>query len=213
MTQIFVLGASFAYGVGGKNGGFADMIKLDMHKRMYNRNGIGKKHELYNFAKPGATIDFVLKTFPNQLKYYGRETHNKIAILLIGANNAKAIKTPDNYVSTIDEFETYTKKLIYLIKENVNQTIIIGLRPYDETKTMPKQNQLTNEKSFFKNERRELFNDKIKSICMEQNVTFLPNSISDKAWIETCLYKDDGLHPNDKGHRLIANEIMKVINI
>lgn len=50
MTQIFILGSSNAYGVGGKDGGWADILKQYLHNKMYGKYGIGEKHELFNFS-------------------------------------------------------------------------------------------------------------------------------------------------------------------
>ena len=72
MKQIFILGASTAYGVGGEHGGWGDLIKQYAHSKMYGQSGAGEKYEVFNFALSGATVDFVTTTFPEQIKNYDR---------------------------------------------------------------------------------------------------------------------------------------------
>src|SRR5512133_4042867 len=105
MIQIFILGSSMVYGVGGPNGGWADLIKQHLHKKMYGENGVGEKYEIYNFGKSGATIDFVKDTFKSQLDAYDRK-QKTIILVSVGGNNTKAEETPDNFVSTPEEYES-----------------------------------------------------------------------------------------------------------
>ncbi len=212
MTQIFILGSSNAYGAGGKNGGWADKVKLAVHKKLYDKDGLGEKYEVYNFAKSGATTDFVTKTFPSQLEAYGRKKWNKTVILSIGGNDLKAIDTPDNYVSSLAAFAKEMNDLITDLKAHVDQVIVIGYRPYNEQKTMPKLNPFNGRKSFFANKRRSLFDAKLQEICTELKVTFIQNNISEDDWISNYLY-EDGLHPNDKGYEIMAKAVLKEIEI
>ena len=104
MTQIFIFGSSLAYGVGGESGGWADLLKQKLHHKMFSSGGVGEKYELFNFAKAGEPISFVLETFKYQLEKYRRP--GKVIILVsIGGNNSRAKDTPDNFISTVDEYK------------------------------------------------------------------------------------------------------------
>ena len=37
MIQIFFIGSSSIYGVGGESGGYADIVKQSLHKKMYGK--------------------------------------------------------------------------------------------------------------------------------------------------------------------------------
>lgn len=131
MTQIFIFGASITYGVGAEDAGWADLIKKTVHKRMYSPEGRGEKYEVYNFGNPGATIDFVSRTFKYQLENYQKEG-KKILILSIGMNNAKAKGTPENYVSSVEEYKYQMVELLNSLKETIDHIICVGLSPVDE---------------------------------------------------------------------------------
>jgi len=136
MVQIFILGSSSVYGVGALDSGWADIIKQKLHNRMYSEKGLGQIYEVFNFGKAGATIDFVIENFPKQFEQFSRGCKS-ISIVLIGGNNNKAVDRPDNYVSTIEQYEFEMNKLIDQLKSLTNHVIIVGRGYYDESKTNP----------------------------------------------------------------------------
>ena len=201
MAQIFVFGASTAYGVGGEDGGLGDMLKTKLHALMYGQGGVGEKHELYNFTAPGATIEFVLGTFDSQIEQYKKKT-KLIAIVLVGGNNARAKDAPDNFVSTVSEYKAAMKKLLTALKNKVNHTICIGLTGVDETKTTPKQNSLSGGQSYFWNKRLIQFSGALEELCREMKTTFIKIDVDQDEWKKIYLW-NAGLPPNKDGHRLI----------
>lgn len=84
MIQFFVFGSSTASGVGGAQGGWADLVKRELYRRMYAPDGVGEKYEFYNFSKAGATIDFVAANAPLQLEQYGRKKCKAVYITCSG---------------------------------------------------------------------------------------------------------------------------------
>lgn len=210
MIQVFTLGSSSVYGVGGEVGGWGDLIKLALHKKMYMKGGVGEKYEVFNFAKSGATADFIKRTFPEQLKQYGRNG-KIVTIIYIGGNNAKAENTPNNFVSTIEEFSEEISGLLDYLKEKSQHVIVVGSGYYDESKTNPKPNPLTGGKSYFKNTRKREFESRLKELSEERGIPFIEVGVSEEEWKEKYLY-DDGLHPNKQGYKLISNKILVELN-
>jgi lysophospholipase L1-like esterase len=209
MIQIYILGSSSVYGVGAEAGGWADLVKKALHQKMYGENGVGEKYEVYNFGKAGATIDFVLNNFPRQLEQYGR-SGKIISIVSVGGNNAKAEDEPENFVSTIDEYELQMSQLMDLLKDRSNAVIAVGGGFYDEAKVYPKHSPLTGGKSYFSNERKQLFEIKWKEICTDKEIPFVGIEVTEEEWKDNFLYID-GLHPNQGGHRYIAEKVLEVL--
>jgi lysophospholipase L1-like esterase len=207
MIQVFFVGSSSIYGVGGESGGYADIVKQKLHNRMYGRSGVGEKYEVYNFGKSGATIDFVQKTYPWQLKHYGRGG-KIITIVNVGGNNAKAENEPDNFVSTMDEYTKQMIQLLDMLNEKSTHVIAVGSGYYDESKTNPKQNPLTGGKSYFTNKRSKRFQRRFKRLCRERKIPFIDVGVGQQEWKEKYLYSD-GLHANRDGHEMLANKIME----
>lgn len=206
MIQIFILGSSSVYGVGGNSGGWGNLVKQALHSKMYGENGVGEKYEVYNFGKSGATIEFVQDTFPQQLKQYSRGG-KIITIVNVGGNNAKAEGRPDNFVSTIEEFTKEMARLLDMLKDKSTHVIAVGSGFYDESKTNPKPNPLTGGQSFFTNKRRTEFQSRFKELCKKKEIVFVDVGVGEKEWLQKYVY-EDGLHPNQRGHELISKKIL-----
>jgi len=209
MIQIFILGSSSVYGVGGHQGGWADLVKQTLHQKMYTSDGVGEKYEVYNFGKSGATIDFVFKTFPQLLKDYGRN-QKTISIVSVGGNNAKAEHSPDNFVSTLDEYQDQMSELLDLLNSKSDAVIAVGGGYYDEAKTNPKISPLSGSKSYFTNQRKLQFEQALKALCLQKQIPFVEVEITKQKWLDEYI-ATDGLHPNQKGHQYISDLVLNAI--
>lgn len=208
-NQVFILGASMAYGVAGVSG-WADLVKQHLHGKRYTKDSYNSRYEIYNFAKPGATIDFVKDTFLTQLKDYKKDG-NVIAIVQVGGNDAKAINTPDNYVSPVDYFGSQYEELIVDLSKYFDKVIAVGLPLVDEAKTTPKTDPFSDDIFYFTNERVQSFSDKSKQICENYNIDFVEIADDEDEWVTKCLFLD-GLHPNQDGHDLMFKKILPSLN-
>lgn len=211
MTQLYILGSSTAYGVGGEGGGWGDLIKQELHRRNYGPQGHGEVYEVFNFAKSGAKIQFVIDSFPSQFAHYSRPNTKSIALVAVGDNNAKANGQPDNFVSTLDAYLAQMSQLLQLLTTTCDVTIAVGSGFVDETKTSPKINPLSGNKSYFSNQRRIAFESAWANLCGQLNVPFVGVDVSVAEWQHHYLYQD-GLHPNAAGHHYIARRVLTAID-
>lgn len=207
--QIFCIGASSIYGVGGTKGSWADLLKAEIHALQYGPEGIGQVHEVYNLAVPGRTIADSRQRTEVELKTMTKPGRKVISIVQFGGNNALAIDSPDNYVSTPEEYRTEMKEMLVLIKSLSNQVICLGSTPCDESKTTPIVKDLEkNTKVYMSNERKRLFESINDEVASELGMTFIPlfDSAQKKDWTETFQFSD-GIHPNDSGYEWIYQHI------
>ncbi len=206
MIQVFLLGDSFVYGVGAEDGGWGDLIKKYFHKKMYFFGGIGEKYEIYNFGKPGEGIDFIEKTFKQQLEQYGRDGEI-IAVISVGTNDIKAKDTPENFGMAISDFLNKLSEFVdFLVDKNI-KVFLVGTGFFDETKSNPRISPITGIKSFFTNERQNDFLGGLEKLCEDKNISFVDIGIDEKEWKEKYLYID-GVHPNQEGHNFIAGKVL-----
>jgi len=210
MIQFFIFGSSFVYGVGGENGGFADILKQQLHGRLYGPDGLGEQCELFAFGKPGESLEFIRGMVEKELGLFGRDGSRTVVIVWAGDNNSKAIEEPDNIVSTPEEYRESMTTLLGTMKGNSDRVISVGGGYVDESKTNPKRNPFTGGRSYFTNANRGRYGQIRKEVCEELAIEYVELDVPEAEWIGSCL-SADGLHPNDKGHRLIANRIWNVI--
>jgi lysophospholipase L1-like esterase len=198
MKQVFMLGSSFVYGVGGINGGWAGLVKNYLHELMYSNGGIGEKYEAYNLGMSGATIDFVLKQLNSTVKDFSRDVP-KMAIVNVGGNNSKAVDDPSNFVSTIEDYKSEVVVLLQNLNQHFDRVIFVGSGYVDETKTNPKFNPLDGGNTYHTNERKMLFNSVTNEICGTMNIPYISLNLDETEWAKDYLY-EDGLHSNDAGY-------------
>lgn len=206
MNQIFTLGASTVYGVGGRHGGWADMLKQSIHEKLYGDKNLGETFEVFNFGKAAATINFVQTTFPQQFSDYGRGGIT-VALVSVGGNNAKAEDNPVNYVSTLEEYSQEMSDLLDMLKEKVTYVIAVGSGYYREEKLNPKKDPFTGRDSYFSNKRKKEFEAECKRLCVEKKLEYIGvENINQEKWLQKYTFVD-GLHPNHYGHEEIKNKI------
>lgn len=84
--------------------------------------------------------------------------------------------------------------------------LFIGSGFVDESKTNPKPNPLTGGVSYFSNARRKEFDDTLRLICNDLQVTYIDMNVPMNEWVEKYTY-EDGLHSNDAGHEFICHKV------
>lgn len=213
MIQIFILGSSSVYGVGAHTAGWADLVKQYFHQKMYGPGGVGEKYEVFNFGKAGEQVGFLMQNFPKLLEMYGRDGQ-KVIIYMGGRNNARAVDSPDNFVSTPEEYREEVSTFVAFMKEHGDKVIFIppGVA-VDESKTSPKPSPFGDgRKSYFTNARSKIFGDVAREVCTEQGITYVDVDITEDEWIKKYLY-EDGLHANQAGHQLIFEAVKPHLNI
>lgn len=209
MKQIFVLGASYSFGIGAQREGWAGLLKEYLHKKMYSSDGIGDQYELYNFSKPGEPTKFTLNTSRFLLEHYCR---NKSAIILVntGANDSRAANTPTNYLNSLPQFQVELEALITELKKFSDTVLFIGNCPVDEKRTNPKTNPFDGSKSYFTNSRLNEISLSTQRICHNKHIPFIKVNVDKDEWIKNCLFRD-GLHPNQKGHQIIFDTVLSYL--
>jgi lysophospholipase L1-like esterase len=204
MAQILCFGASGLYGVGGREGGWPDYLKRDIHAEQFADSGRGERHEVYNFGKPGVSTEFVIENLDSMVAMYSRQESPTILGFNVGGNDSRAYQTPDGYVCTLEEFETKIRTLLQGAKAHTKHVIILGQNQVNESAANPKKNPWDGTTSYFYNERRKLFEEITARVAEEMNVKFVP--LYQLEEYQEMIYAD-GLHPNTAGHKWIYEQV------
>lgn len=215
--QIVCIGASTVYGVGGATGGWADLLKRDFHKAMYQKGGTGEWHEVYNLGVPGADLAMQRERVEVCLRTIRKPGRKLIVLFQGGSNNAKAVDRPDNFVSTPEEYRQGMVTFLELLRRLSDGVICLGMLPMNQDKVMPiEKDREKNSKVYFPNERIRQFEAIFQEVATSQQLAFVPlfEAVTAIGWTKEYQY-EDGIHPNDRGHEWLCQsakqELQKLI--
>lgn len=202
MAQIICIGDSMSYGVGSTIGGWPDLLKHELHRRMYIDGGEGHAHEVYNLAIPRQTVEEVAKHIATEVAARTHPPEPTIIVLSLGTNDSKAKDNPNGFISTPEDYQRRLTELLQSFAQQTENIIAYGLTPVDEKRTSPHSG------AYFSNQRIKLFENYFKLAADSARATFVPlfdDALMSK-WTEQCLY-NDGLHPNSIGQQWLYEKI------
>ncbi len=205
MAQILVFGDSITYGAWDKDGGWVQRLRKAIDKKILP--SFNSYHLVYNLGISGDTTTDLLERFELETKARTNPEEENVIIFDIGGNDTVFIKNNNSLKTTLPKFRNNVQKLINIASKYSKKILFIGLIPADENKTIPVS---WNKDVSYKNEYLSRYNSEIKNICKENHLGFIDNF---EMWISSD-YKRlllDGLHPNDRGHKIIFWEIKKYL--
>ena len=208
MSKVLIFGDSIAWGAFDKEGGgWAERLKL----YTWDRGDI----DIYNLGISGEKTPNLLKRFEAETRARMKEGEETIIIFAIGINDSYFVHSKNSLMVPLDDFKANIEELINLARKFSSKIVFIGLTPVDEEKTTPIPWDI--DKSYI-NENINNYNEAIKSICKDKNISFIEIFNN---WIKSD-YKsllEDGVHPNSEGHKKIfetardysiQNQIIKI---
>ncbi|MBS3175346.1 hypothetical protein J4440_05675 [Candidatus Woesearchaeota archaeon] len=150
---------------------------------------------VYNCGVSGDNTDNLLQRF--DVEATAREP--SIVIFAIGINDSQYANSKNNSRVPIERFQYNLQKLINKAKKFTQKIIFLSLTKVDESKTMPVPWDTT---KYYDEENVKKYNSKIKDICNKNNLPFIDIfDLLDNSDLE------DGLHPNQEGHKKIFLKI------
>ena len=202
MSRICVFGASTTWGkFDTKKGGWVEILKTHLLKR-------NEFIQVFNLGISGNNTTSLLKRFENEIKARLKLEYKDINMIIIsiGSNDTKLVNGKD-LITSEKEFHNNLQKLVYISKNYVDKIVFTGLTPADESKTNPVH---WNKTAFYKNKYIKKYNDIIQGFTREKNIHFVELF---NEWLKIDYKKllHDGLHPNSKGHELIFENVLEVL--
>ncbi len=174
-------------------------------------------HSVIELGIGGDTIVGIEKRFEQELMMRldlanGGNCDDVLVGVAVGVNDARRNDNDGTYEVDIDLFEkTYDKVVARLLEIGV-KVFLVGLTPCDEHKTSPAL--YADNLDTYENLRIEMYNNVIKKLSRKYHVPFVDvyplfKQIIDTEGPESIL--GDGLHPNERGHQLIADNVFAAI--
>lgn len=194
--RVLVFGDSITQGFWDIEGGWVSRIRKHYDQQMIDGTN-DDPPTIFNLGVSGNSSDDVLARFENETK--ARATEELAFVVAIGVNDART-KAGVNYSDT-NRYKQNLSEILKLAKQHSKKVLFIGLTPCVEERANPVSWGDTG----YTNGRIKDFDNTLREFCAENQVSFVevfePFA---KVEAETELLPDS-LHPNDKGHQLIAD--------
>lgn len=196
--RVLVFGDSITQGFWDIEGGWVSHIRKHYDQQMIDGTD-DDPPTIFNLGVSGNSSDDVLARFENETRV--RATEELAFVIAIGVNDSRT-KAGVNYSDT-NRYKQNLSEIVKLAKQYSSRILFVGLTPCVEERSNPVSWGDTG----YTNKRINEFDDTLRQFCKENQALFVevfePFA---KAETETELLPDS-LHPNDKGHQLIANLI------
>lgn len=202
MTNFLFFGDSITYGeYDGVLGGYVDYLKRFSHAEYYNNKA--QEVNCFNLGIGGETTVGLLKRFEVEVQARLSPDENEI-FFFYGANDLAIKKGVE--MLTLPDFEKNISQAIQLAKKYTDKVNVISIIPISEKLDgIP-----TTAGTLRTTEKIELFNTSLKRLSTENSVNFI-NIYSSFNLNKEELISNDGVHPNENGYELIAENIKPII--
>jgi lysophospholipase L1-like esterase len=131
-----------------------------------------------------------------------------VIIIAIGTNDAAFLHKKGVTRSSKDEYTEALRVVVDKAQRITGQVIVCGLSPSDEQHSNPVPwNTRENDTISYRNSDIAAFDAIAKAIAQEMHTPFVDIQRTFYACNDVTKLLSDGVHPNDKGHQLIANAV------
>jgi len=203
--KTIIFGDSIAYGKWDSQGGWAARLRQYIDKK-YNLSP-KTNYQLHNLSIPGELVLHLEERLP--VEFSSRvlaDEENYLVIFALGINDANPVNWLSSQATPPEKFKALLKNYYQLVKKPNVQVAFIGLTPIDEDRWLDDSKFAGN---FFLKDVRQ-YDQYLKEICQELNIPFLPllDNLLKASYQETLV---DGIHPDDKGHQMMFERIIKFL--
>ena len=194
IKKIFVFGDSIAYGKWDLEGGWVARLRRQIDAE-YN---IGRTAniQVYNLSWPGELATHLVDRFKSEF-LDRRPGDDTLVVLAVGLNDSSTSNWLKGVQSSELDFKQVFNSMISLARDQLANVVCIGLTP-------------VNEHEGYSNDQVIRFDGYITDICQQLNVPKLELFKE----LVSCNFKQylvDAVHPNDAGHKLLAEQIISFI--
>lgn len=201
--RVLIFGDSITQGFWDIDGGWVSRIRKYFDQQMIDGTDSSNPPTIFNLGVSGNSSDDLLTRLENETKV--RATGELASVVAIGVNDART-KAGVNYSDT-ERYKQNLSEILKLAKQHSSKIIFVGLTPCVEERSNPVSWGDTG----YTNERIKEFNKTLSEFCQESRVPFVEvYEPFAKAQADNELLPD-GLHPNEKGHQLIADLVMPTL--
>lgn len=173
---------------------WVDLLRNSLEKEF------AQQYSVYNLGIDGNTSRDLLNRFDVEAK----ARKPAIIIIAIGVNDSCYLKSVEQPLVEIEEFEKNLKALLVKAQSYTSQVILVGLVKGDDSVTIPFPGSTTGK--CYEKSRVQAYDRVVSQLAKQKNLHFvqLSDKLNDQDFI-------DGLHPNASGHEKIFQSVRQSI--
>jgi len=201
--RILVFGDSITQGFWDSEGGWVARLRKYYDLRQLEDITHHDEPTVFNLGISGDNSAKILARIENEIKAREYPDQEFVVVVSTGINDSYRLGT-DEFKMLPEEYEENLRQIVAISKKYAQKIMLVGLTPPDDTKTNP----VFWKDAYFMSERVKLFENIMQRVSNEESIAFTAIFDSFKAKLDTG--EDllaDGLHPNDQGHKFLANLI------
>lgn len=208
MSIIYAFGDSIAYGAWDvESSGWATRLRREVDERQERDSSL--YFLFYNLGIPGETTRGLVSRFENEFEARAKKDGGEEIIFLLayGANDL-AMNQPDNkFRVSEEEFTANLSSVLEKALKITSKIILLNILPFIEEKNdgSDGRTRRTNENVRKYNSLLDHMAKKYSLKLVDLNSLFMNNNYP------SLICADDGIHPNAKGHELIAKSVIQVL--
>lgn len=199
--RVLVFGDSITYGAWDTQAGWVERIKRTAHEQTVQSEGKNKV-QVINLGIGGDTSTKILKRMPAEIEARYSANWPFVFVITFGANDERSI---DGKIETpMDQFEANVQDIISLAKSHSDKILFLGIPPIGKPVVEFKGHE-------YSDQRVKEYEEHLRAIVEGAGLLFVPiRPVFEQVGLDS-LYTYDRIHPNDKGHQLIANIVQPVL--
>lgn len=197
--RVLVFGDSVAYGAWDTQGGWVARLKREGHLQTVQSQGENKL-QVINLGIGADTSTKILKRMEDEITARSAPEWPLVLVFAFGINDERSL---NGVVETpIELFEKNVREIIKIAKQHSSKILFLGNSPMGKDVVLFKDKE-------YSDVRVKSYEEKLEKIVGDAELPFLPiRPVFEKAGLEN-LYSYDMLHPNDEGHKLVAEAVKK----
>ncbi len=202
MKVIFAFGDSITYGVWGPDtSGWSGLLRRELDRE--------QKYYFYSLGIPGETSRGLRDRFAREVAARQRSDDDGYVFLIAcGANDATWLNGEQRFKQTQDEYAANMTAVIDEAKRLGGEVLLLNITPVNEEFSREFKGK---DKSCL-NEYVVTYNRVLAQVAAETEVRLIDVNRAFQERNVPALLTQDGLHPNDEGHRVLFETVTAHLN-
>lgn len=200
--RVLIFGDSITQGFWDVDGGWVSRLRKEYDQKAVEADDYDQPI-IFNLGVSGNTSDDVLARFENETK--ARANDELAFVFAIGVNDART-KAGVNF-SDVERYRKNLSEIVSLARQYSDRILFVGLTPCVEERSNPVSWGDTG----YTNARIKTFDSTLKEFCDDNQVQFVEVFEPFASREAESELLPDSLHPNDDGHKLIAELVFPKI--